>query len=72
MKTSDQLLLDHFRFATFDAGRRLQMALGVEGEWEKRNNGYKDYSGQPETAHMHTTHDFIQVDRELSILILLL
>ena len=72
MKTGDQLLLDHFGFAAFDVSCRLQMALGVKGEWEKRNDGYKDYSGQPETAYMHKTHDFIQVGRELSRLILLL
>jgi hypothetical protein len=45
MKTTAQLLLDGLRLAPFDAGRRLQMALGVEREWKKRNNGSKDYTG---------------------------
>jgi hypothetical protein len=56
-----QLLRDSFRFAAFDAGCRLQMALGVKRKWKKRNDGGKDYPGQPETAHMHETmiHDEI-------------
>ena len=57
---------DNFRFAAFDAGCRLQMALGVKGEWKKRNDGGKDYPGHPETAHMHETHDVIQNRRQLS------
>ncbi len=42
MKTSVQVLPDDFRFATFDTGGCLQMALGVKREWEKRNGGGKD------------------------------
>jgi hypothetical protein len=59
-KTTGQLLPDTFRFATFDTGCRLQMALGVKREWKKRNGGGKDYPGRPETAHMHETYDVIQ------------
>jgi hypothetical protein len=65
MKTTAQLLLDGLRLAPFDAGCRLQMALGVEREWKKRNNGSKDYTGQPKTAHMHETHDFTPNRRRL-------
>jgi hypothetical protein len=65
MKTTAQLLLDGLCLAPFDAGCRLQMALGVEREWKKRNNGGKDYTGQPKTAHMHETHDFIPNRRRL-------
>jgi hypothetical protein len=59
-KTTGQLLLDCSRFATFDAGCRLQMALGVKREGEQRNDGYEDYSGHPETTYTHETDDFIQ------------
>ena len=58
-KTAGQLLPDSLRFAAFDAGCRLQMALGVKREWKKRNDGGKDYPGHPEAARMHETHDFI-------------
>ena len=34
-KTTYQLLLDGFRFATLDTGRRLQVALGVKRKWKK-------------------------------------
>jgi hypothetical protein len=43
------------------------MALGVEREWKKRNNGSKDYTGQPKTAHMHETHDFTPNRRRLRV-----
>ena len=56
-KTTGQLLRDNFRFATFDAGCSLQMALGVKRKWKKRKDRGKDYPGQPETAHMHEIHD---------------
>jgi hypothetical protein len=56
MKTSRQFLRDTFRFAAFDAGCGLQMALGVKGKWKKRKDGGKDHPGQPET-HMHEIHD---------------
>ena len=59
-KTAYQLLPDSFRFAALDTGCRLQMALGVKREWKKRYDGAKDYTGHPETAHMHETHDVIQ------------
>jgi hypothetical protein len=57
MKATFQLLPDTFRFAAFDTGCRLQVALGVKREWKKRNGGGKDYSGHPETADMHKTND---------------
>ena len=60
MKTTGQLLRDTFRFATFDAGCSLQMALGVKRKWKKRKHGGKDYPGQPEMAHMHEIHDVMQ------------
>jgi hypothetical protein len=41
-KTSVQLLPDSFGFAAFDTGRRLQVALGVKREREKRDGGGKD------------------------------
>ena len=59
-----------FRFATFDAGCRLQMALGVKRKWKKRKDGGKDYPGQPETAHMHEIHDVIPNRRSHSPLAL--
>src|ERR1700733_14520405 len=65
MKTTDQLVPDSLRFATFDAGCRLQMALGVKRERKKRNDGGKDYSGNPETAQVHESHDVIQDRRQL-------
>jgi hypothetical protein len=60
MKTSVQLLAQNFRLAAFDARRRFQIAFGVKREWKKGNDGGEDYSGNPETAHMHGTHDVIQ------------
>jgi hypothetical protein len=45
------------RFATFDAGCSLQMALGVKSKWKKGQDESKDYSGQPEMAPMHEIHD---------------
>jgi hypothetical protein len=51
---------DTFRFATFDARRRLQMVLGVKRKWKKREDCRKDYPGQPETAHTHEIHDVTQ------------
>ena len=60
-KTIGQLLPDSFRLATFDTGCRLQMALGVKREWKKCDGGGKDDPGHPETAHMHETHDVIQI-----------
>ena len=53
------------RFAAFDAGCRLQMALGVKRKWKKREDGDKDYPGQPETAHMHEIHDVMQNRRRV-------
>ncbi len=46
-KTSRQLLRDNFRFAAFDAGRGLQMALGVKRKWKKSKDGGKHNPGQP-------------------------
>jgi hypothetical protein len=68
MKTTGQLLPDCFRFTTFDAGCRLKMAFGVKREWKKRNDGDKDYPGDPVTAHMHETHNVTQNRRQLRIL----
>jgi hypothetical protein len=45
------------RFATFDAGCSLQMALGVKRKWKEGKDGGKDYPGQPEMAPMHEIHD---------------
>jgi hypothetical protein len=59
-KTTSQFLRNRFRFATFDAGCGLQMALGVKGKWKKRKDGRKDYPGQPKTAQMHAIHDVMQ------------
>jgi hypothetical protein len=42
MKTTCQLLLDDFRFATLHPRCRLQMTFGVEREWKKRNDSGKD------------------------------
>jgi hypothetical protein len=55
MKTSFQLLPDSFRFAAFETRRSFQMALGMKREWQKRNDGCKNYSGHPETAQIHET-----------------
>ena len=41
-KPVDKLLPDSLRFAPFDTGCRLQMALGVKREWKKRYDGSKD------------------------------
>jgi hypothetical protein len=60
METSAQFLLDTFRVATFDSGRRLQMALSVKREWKKRNDGGKDYPGHPEASPMRETHDVLK------------
>ena len=65
-KTTGQLLPDAFCFAAFDTGRSLQMALGVKRKGKKRNDGGKDYPGDPKTAHIHETHDVIQNRRQLS------
>src|SRR5271170_1060329 len=65
-KASGQLLPDTLGFAAFDTGRRLQMALGVKREWKKRKGGGEDYSGHPERAHIHETHDVIQNRRQLN------
>jgi len=60
MKAAYQLLPDSFRLTTLDAGGRLQVALGVKREWKKGQDGEEDYTGQPETAHMHETHNVIE------------
>jgi hypothetical protein len=39
------------------------MALGVKRERKKPNDGSEDYSGHPETAHMHVNHD-VRRDRQ--------
>jgi hypothetical protein len=70
MKPSGQLLRDNFRFATFDAGCRLQMAPGVKREWKKRNDGGKDYTGYTETAHTRVAHHAKQNRRQLRIVTL--
>jgi hypothetical protein len=41
------------------------VAFGVKREWKKGNDGGEDYSGNPETAYMHGTHDVIQDRRQL-------
>jgi len=41
------------------------MALGVKRERKKPNDGGKDYSGNPETAQVHESHDVIQDRRQL-------
>ncbi len=60
MKPSGQLSRDNFRFAAFDAGCSLQMALGVKRKWKKCKNCDKNYPGYPEMAQMHQTHDLMQ------------
>ena len=57
MKTTDEVLLDGLRLATLNPGRGLQMALGVERERQKRNDGGQDHAGRPQTANVHESHD---------------
>jgi hypothetical protein len=42
MKTIGQFLLYRFSLAAFDAGRSLQVALGVKRERKKCNDGCED------------------------------
>jgi hypothetical protein len=37
------------------------MALSMKREWKKGNDSDENHSGYPETAHMHETHDVIQI-----------
>jgi hypothetical protein len=41
------------------------MALGVKGKGKQRGYGGEDDPGQPETAHMHETHDVLENRRSL-------
>jgi hypothetical protein len=56
---------DCFRFATFDAGCSLQVALGVKRKWKQDKHDGKHYSGQPKMANMHEIHDLMPRVRRL-------
>jgi hypothetical protein len=53
-------LRDLSRFAAFDAGCSLEVALGVKGKWKEHQDGGKDHGGQPESAHIHEIHSVTQ------------
>ena len=61
MEAIGQLLRDNLRFAALDTGCCLKVPFGMKREGKKRNSSEKDYPGHPETAHLHDTHDVIEI-----------